>query len=94
MTEMVDTQQGHGDGHKTSFDIVVNAQRYKVDSREVTFEQILALAFPSEASDPNKTFTVTYRKSDEAKHEGTLVAGQSVKVKDGAIFSVTFTTGS
>jgi hypothetical protein len=97
MAQIADTQQ-HGDGdgheHETSFDIVVNAQRFTVQTRVLTFEQVVALAFPNEASDPNKTFTVTYRKSDEARHEGTLVAGHSAKVKDGTVFSVTFTTRS
>jgi hypothetical protein len=74
--------------------IVVNAQPFTVATREVTFAQIVKLAFGAEADDPDKTFTITYRKSDDARHDGTLVEGGTVKVKNGTVFNVTSTTRS
>ncbi len=74
--------------------IVVNAQQFTVTTREVTFGQIVKLAFGAEADDPDKTFTITYRKSDDARHDGTLVEGGTVKVKNGTVFNVTSTTRS
>ncbi|MEU5554077.1 multiubiquitin domain-containing protein [Micromonospora sp. NPDC047793] len=74
--------------------IVVNAQPFTVTTREVTFAQIVKLAFGVEGDDPDKTFTITYRKSDNARHDGTLVEGGTVKVKNGTVFNVTSTTRS
>ena len=45
-------------------------------------------------SGPNTIFTVTYRRGEGKKPEGTLVDGESVKVKDGMIFNVTATNKS
>jgi hypothetical protein len=39
-------------------------------------------------------YTVTYRKGDGHKPEGTLTEGERVKVKDGMIFNVTATDKS
>jgi len=76
------------------FDIVVNAQPKSVPTREVTFDQIVALAFDT-PSDPNTTFTVLYRKAQEPRHEGAMVEGDVVEVKKkGTVFSVTPTTKS
>ena len=44
-------------------------------------------------SDPNTIFTVTYRRAQGNK-EGTLVEGETVKVKEGTIFNVTPTNKS
>ncbi|MCM0673578.1 multiubiquitin domain-containing protein [Micromonospora phytophila] len=74
--------------------IVVNAQPFTVATHEVTFAQIVKLAFGAQGDDPDKTFTITYRKSDNAHHDGTLVEGGTVKVKNGTVFNVTSTTRS
>jgi Multiubiquitin len=78
-----------------TYTIVVNGQAKPVASREVTYDQVVDLAFPGERSDPNLTFTVTYRQADSAKHDGDLVEGGIVHVKkEGTIFNVTRTTRS
>lgn len=76
------------------FKIIVNAQQLTVASKEISFDEVVNLAYPSGASDPNRSFSVTYRKSEEAKHDGTLVEGDAVKIKDGTVFNVTPTTRS
>ncbi|MFI6066945.1 multiubiquitin domain-containing protein [Micromonospora sp. NPDC051227] len=77
-----------------NYAIVVNAQPFTVATHEVTFAQIVKLAFGAQSDDPDKTFTITYRKSDNARHDGTLVEGGMVKVKNGTVFNVTSTTRS
>jgi hypothetical protein len=42
----------------------------------------------------NVTFTVTYRKGDQHKPEGSLVEGECVEVKDGMVVNVTRTNKS
>jgi hypothetical protein len=74
--------------HEKEFDIVVNGEPKTVDSRTVSYEQVVAIAYPTPPS-PESRFTVTYRKAEKKPHEGSLAPGQSVDVKkDGTIFNV------
>ena len=79
---------------KKQFTIFVNGRQKVVTSERVSFDQIVALAFDTPPSGPNILFTVTFRKGDDEKKEGTLVEGQTVKIKDGTIFNVTATDKS
>ena len=45
----------------TTFEIIVNAQPHIVNDRQVTFEQVVQLAFPGYQSESNVTFSMTYR---------------------------------
>lgn len=73
--------------------IVVNAREHETADRDIGYEEVVALAYPG-AGGPNITFTVTYRRGQGNKPEGMLVAGQSVRIKDGMIFDVTRTDKS
>ena len=69
------------------FVIIVNGEQKTVESRSVSYEEVVKLAYPTPPS-PDTRFTVTYRKA-EKPHEGSLAPGQSVEVKkDGTIFNV------
>lgn len=81
-------------GQEKSFTIVVNAEQKTVTTRELTFEQLVQLAFPNNPQGGNWLYTVTYRKGEGNKPEGTLVKGESVKLKDGMVFNVTATDKS
>jgi hypothetical protein len=74
--------------------IVVNGRERIVTSKELSFEQVIALAFDSPPSGPNIFFTVTYRRGHGNKPEGTLVEGATLRVKDGMIVNVTATDKS
>lgn len=74
--------------------IIVNGREFETDAREISFIEVLALAFDPVPSGPNIEITMTYKKGPDQKPKGTLVAGQSVKVKDGMIFNVTVTDKS
>lgn len=78
------------DPEKDDAVIVVNGDPRNVEDRDVSYEEVVELAFPGQTADPNNTFTVLYRKAEHAHAEGSLVAGGSVKVhKQGTSFSVT-----
>lgn len=79
---------------KKAFEIIVNGQPKEVAGKEVSFEEIAALAFSNPPSGPNVIFTMTYRRGEGNKPEGSLVAGETVKLKDGMIFNVTATDKS
>jgi hypothetical protein len=69
--------------------IYVNGRPRTVEKNvDLSFTQIVEIAFPGGQQEPNAIFTVTYAKGDDKKPQGTLVAGQSVKVKEGMVFNV------
>ncbi|MGA3845333.1 multiubiquitin domain-containing protein [Ralstonia nicotianae] len=75
--------------HHTKIVIIVNGREKEVLSRHVSFEQLVALAYPGEPPQPNITYDVTYRKVSSFPHQGELAAGGSVEVKkNGSIFNV------
>lgn len=78
---------------KRPITIIVNARKKTVPGPEVTFEQIVGLAFDTPPGGDNLTITVAYRKG-EGGREGTLRPGESIKVKEGMIFDVSATNRS
>lgn len=89
-----DKNQAGGAGHDKPFTIIVNAEPKTVTGRELTFEQVVALAFPGNPQGGNWLYTITYRRGEGNKPEGTLAPGESVKLKEGMIFNVTATDRS
>ena len=68
--------------------IIVNTRKHTVDQNwDISFEEV-ALACPDVPTGGNVGFTVMYQRAHGNK-DGTLVAGQSVRVKEGMIFDVT-----
>lgn len=69
------------------FTIIVNAQQKTVDHKRLTFEEIVVLAFG--VCQPSETiiYTVLYTRGENSK-EGSLVAGESINVKDEMEFNV------
>ncbi len=74
--------------------ITVNTKPFEVAKEGISFEAIVALAFGSVQAGENVAFTVTYRRGQGNKPAGSLVEGESVKVKDGMIFNATKTDKS
>ncbi len=74
--------------------IIVNGRQKVVADKEISFAEIVALAFDNPPTGPNIVFTITYRRGHGNKPEGTLVEGEPVKVKEGMIFNVTATDKS
>lgn len=75
-------------------DIVVNGQKKDVAGKEIGYRDVVAIAFENPWGNPNIIYTVTYTRGQDDKPQGTLVDGQSVKVKKGMVFNVTRTDKS
>lgn len=80
--------------HDKSSLIIVNATEHEWTKKEITFEEVIVLAYASYNSSGDIAYTVTYFKGPNTHHEGSLVKGQSAHVKDGMIFNVTQTNKS
>jgi hypothetical protein len=65
-----------------------------VAGKELSFAQLVALAFDTPPTGENIVFTITYRRGHGDKPEGSLVEGETVKIKKGMIFNVTATDKS
>lgn len=74
--------------------IIVNGRPRQVDKAEISFDEVVKLAFETPPYGQNTLFTVTYKRGQGNKPEGTLVEGDSVMVKDGMIFNVSVTDKS
>jgi len=89
-----DENTGNPPGQNKEFTIVVNGRATKFAGREITFDQVVVLAFGSVSTDPNVTYSITYKRGEGHKPEGTMTKGDVVKVKEGMIFNVTPTNKS
>lgn len=65
--------------------IIVNTRAQAWAEKEITFEQVVELAFPGQQYDPAGT-TVEYSRGHGPDHA--LRPGKSVAVKDGMVFDV------
>lgn len=91
---MNDSHENQGQGHDKEITIIVNGRSKTATKKELSFAEIVALAFDNPPTGDNVTFTITYRRGEGNKPEGTLVEGETVKIKDGMIFNVTPTDKS
>ncbi|MGI8495262.1 MAG: multiubiquitin domain-containing protein [Pyrinomonadaceae bacterium] len=80
--------------NKKEVAIIVNGKQREVAKKDLSFADVVALAFDTPPTGENILFTITYRRGHGDKPEGTLIEGQSIKVKDGMIFNVTATDKS
>jgi hypothetical protein len=83
-----------GPAQSKDFTIIVNGRKKVVSTKELTFAEIVALAFETVPTGPNILFTITYRHGPLVNPEGTLMEGSTVKIKEGMIFNVTATDKS
>ena len=80
--------------HDKASTIIVNGRRKEVRAKELSFEEVVNLAFENNPpSGPNVVITVTFSKGEDGK-QGTLLPGGSVKLKEGMVFNVTATDKS
>lgn len=88
MTPVTLVSDEHFYSQKT-FRLIVNLEEKFVTKKKQTFDDIVKLAYPTPLPGPEPDYTIGYRKGPPANPKGSLVQGQSVKVKDGMIFDVT-----
>lgn len=79
-------------GHEKLVEIIINTRPHTVEKEQICFAEVVKLS--GLPGGPNVTFTVTYRRGPSGHHEGSLVEGKCVPVKDGMIFNVTATDKS
>lgn len=73
---------------RKTYEIIVNTRPKSVPDAQVTFEQVVQLAYPG-PHEPNVTFSMSYRNAVSKPHVGELAAGGVVQVKHkGTIFNV------
>ena len=83
-----------GQGHeKKAVTIIVNTKPHEVEKEKICFVDVVTLS--GLPGGEYIVFTVTYRRGQGNKPEGSLVeGGECVPVKDGMIFNVTRTDKS
>ncbi|KQY56179.1 hypothetical protein ASD11_14965 [Aeromicrobium sp. Root495] len=74
---------------KKSTTLMINGRAREWNDKEISFEELVGLAYPNPPQGSNIEYTITFRRGNGNKPEGSLKAGQSVKVKEGMIFDVT-----
>jgi Multiubiquitin len=86
----VDQREGEGRDKMTT--IIVNTREKEVEGKEVTYAQIVALAFENPPTGEFIEITIAYR--DGPGPDGTMQLGGSVRIKKDMIFDVTATDKS
>jgi hypothetical protein len=79
---------------RNHFTIVVNGEQVTESKRELTFVQVLDLAFPPPRQIPDKEYSITFKHAESKPHNGQLHPGGKVEIKDGTSFDVTPTNKS
>ena len=77
-----------------AFLITVNGRQRRVEREELSFDELVDLAFDDPARGPQIVFTITFREAGGRIPEGELDEGQRLKVRDGTIINVTRTDQS
>ncbi len=81
-------------GSPREITIIVNTRKKKVTETMLSFIEVVALAYQPVRTDPRVLYTVSYGRGPKGNPEGELLAGQTVKLKDGMVFLVTETDKS
>lgn len=91
---MTSAAEAKPDKHK-AITIIVNAEERVVDGKdELTFDEVVDLAFDPRPAGDQIVYTITYYRGHGNKPEGHLVEGGSVRLKEGMVFNVKYTDKS
>lgn len=80
--------KGNEGGGPKPVTVFVNTAPHEVAKTDISYEDVVKLAFPDGPTGSNPGYTVLYQRAHGNK-DGELVAGQSVKAKDRMTFDVT-----
>jgi len=76
---------------KKKVTIIVNGTPFEEEKDEITYDEVVTLAFSDFPQHPERTYTVKYERGHGNKPEGILIPGGTVKVKEGMMFYVKHT---
>ena len=76
---------------KKAVTIYVEATPHVWPKDDITYDEVVALEVPDYAQHPEVNYSVKYKRGRGNKPEGVLVKGDSVKVQEGMMFSVSET---
>ena len=82
------------DKNDKTITIVVNGRSRQVKTEELSFDELVDLAFDDPAKGPQIVFTITFRNAGGRIEEGELDEGQQLKVRNGTVVNVTRTDQS
>jgi len=68
--------------------LIVNGRPKPWNEEKISYEQVVKLAFDNYVENGRTIYTVTYDKGPRQNHEGTMVKGDVVFVKNKMIFNV------
>lgn len=86
-------QRNEQDEKRERNEIIVNGKPHNWDKKEISYSEVVDLAFPPPQKE-TEIFTVQYSRGPNENREGTLVQGQQVFVKNGMNFHVSRTDKS
>ena len=75
-------------------EIIVNGTRHPAPRDEVSYDQVVDIAYPDGGRGPLITYTVNFYSCAGRPDTGKLTKGQEIKVKDGTVFNVAHTDRS
>ena len=76
---------------KGRIEIIVNTRPRIVTTDEVSYDEVVKLAFDPPPTGPNWEIVVSYRNGAGRPPDGRLRPGGTVKIKEGTVFNVTAT---
>lgn len=81
-------------GEKHTKVVVINGRAVPVEEKVLSFERVVELAFGAPPAGGNTVYTVSFKRGPVTQPEGSLVAGEKVRVKRGMVFNATQTDKS
>ena len=79
------------DRNDKSVTIIINGQRKRVTEEELSFDELVDLAFDDPRRGPQIVFTISFHNAGGRIESGNLDIGQKLKVKEGTVVDVTRT---
>jgi hypothetical protein len=94
------THDNHGDSANTPSDpqshkditIFINTREFTLHQKNLTYQELVDLAFPGNISSPEKIYEITY--SSDHGLDGKVGVDGNVKLKEGMVFNVGLTNRS
>lgn len=88
------TAAAHESSNGKAVEVFINARPHMISAKSVSFEEVVALAFPGGAQGGDTEYIVTYTRGQHGNGTGNLAPGGEVRIKKVTSFSIHFTTRS